>query len=199
MLPQTIAMQRGDNFASPYIRALLTGKHHQITSGMAVLYLIKTGIAINCSQKNENWRNKQICTSETVQIDKELAMEKKIRIVRAIHRTCVCATAVGTCFYWHSCFDGFFLENGSFFVRLGLWLIMGVMVTSVPLVAVGFLLHCAAFYKDAKPREHTTFRNKMLFGRTYYPGGIDDEISAGIRFAIIIGYVEAGILIFELL
>lgn len=134
-----------------------------------------------------------------MQIDKVLAMEKKIRIVRAIHRTCVCAIAVGTCFYWRSCFEGFLLETGSFLVRLGLWLIMGVMVTGVPLVAVGFFLHCAAFYKDAKPREHTTFRNKMLLGRTYYPVGIDDEISAGIRFAIIVGYVEAGILIFALI
>ena len=122
-------------------------------------------------------------------------MKKKIRLVRAIHRTCVCATAIGTGFYWRSCFEGFSLESGSVFAWLGLWLVMGMMVTSVPLVGVGFFLHYVAFYKDARPREYTTFRNKILFGRTYYPGEIDDEISAGIRFAVIVGYIEAGILI----
>lgn len=123
-------------------------------------------------------------------------MEKKIRFVKMLHRVCVCAAAVAMYFNSRFIFDGMFHENDSFFAKLGLWVIVSLTMTSPLLGGVSFIVHTVAFYKDTRERKNTTFKSRWLWGKTYYPTEIDDEISAGMRFAIIIGYIVAGILIF---
>lgn len=123
-------------------------------------------------------------------------IERKVSTVKIIHRVVVSAIAATELVFLLQSSSGSGSSSNNippvlFLIAVAAQCVfLGLFIGIAP-AGVGWFIHVIAFWKDSKPRCYGSYKDRVIFGKFTQPPEIEDEISAGLKFALAEGLAVA--------